>query len=60
MKDLGSSKWSNDLDEDGDESSGVVKGSLNALSGLFQSYGKEGKSVHWGDQVSTKSDAIFL
>lgn len=60
VKDLGSSKWSNDLNEDDDETSGVVKGNSNALSGLFQLYVKEGKSVHWGDQVSAKSDSIKL
>lgn len=60
MKDLGSSKWSNDLNDDDDETSGVVKGNSNALSGLFQLYVKEGKSVHWGDQVSAKSDSIKL
>lgn len=58
MKDLGSSKWSNDLNDDDDETSGVVKGNSNALSGLFQLYVKEGKSVHWGDQVGDTGFSI--
>ncbi|KAK9197900.1 hypothetical protein WN944_013083 [Citrus x changshan-huyou] len=58
VKDLGSSKWSNDLNEDDDETSGVVKGNSNALSGLFQLYVKEGKSVHWGDQVGDTGFSI--
>ncbi|KAK0586524.1 hypothetical protein LWI29_008368 [Acer saccharum] len=58
VKDLGRSKWSEDLDEDVAERSKVVKGNLNALSGLFQAYGKEGKSVHWGDQVSDTGFSI--
>ncbi|KAK2663985.1 hypothetical protein Ddye_002559 [Dipteronia dyeriana] len=58
VKDLGRSKWSEDLDEDVAEISKVVKGNLNALSGLFQAYGKEGKSVHWGDQVSDTGFSI--
>lgn len=55
VKDLGQSKWSEDLDEDVAERSKLVKGDSSALSGLFQAYGKEGKSVHWGDQVGTRS-----
>lgn len=51
MKELGSSKWSNDLDEDDTEKSRGPKENLNALSGLIQAYSKGGKSVHWGDQV---------
>lgn len=51
MKELGRSKWSNDLDEDDSERTEKVKGNLNALSGLIQAYGKETKSVRWADQV---------
>ncbi|GLU21515.1 hypothetical protein SLE2022_376490 [Rubroshorea leprosula] len=51
VKELSRSKWSNDIDEDDNEGSESVKGNLNALSGLIQAYSKEGKSVHWGDQV---------
>lgn len=60
MTDLGRSKWSNDLDDEDAESSDVVKGNFNSLSGLFQMYGKEGKSVRWSDQVSTRSDDIYF
>ncbi|KAK3195468.1 hypothetical protein Dsin_026778 [Dipteronia sinensis] len=58
VKELGRSKWSEDLDEDVAERSKVVKGNLNALSGLFQAYGKGGKSVHRGDQVSDTGFSI--
>lgn len=51
VKDLGRSKWSNELDEDDTEQTESIKGNLNALSGLIQAYGKEAKSVRWGDQV---------
>uniref|UniRef100_A0A803P8U3 YLP motif-containing protein 1 n=1 Tax=Cannabis sativa TaxID=3483 RepID=A0A803P8U3_CANSA len=50
VKDLGRSKWSNELDEDDTEQTETNKGKLNALSGLIQAYGKEAKSVRWGDQ----------
>lgn len=50
VKDLRSSKWSKDVDEVIDNSD-VVGGSLTALSGLIQAYGKSEKSVHWGDRV---------
>ncbi|KAH7550345.1 hypothetical protein JRO89_XS13G0175000 [Xanthoceras sorbifolium] len=58
VKDLGRSKWSEDLDESSAERSKLVKDNLNALSGLFREYGKEGKSVHWGDQVSDTGFSI--
>ncbi|XP_024972259.1 uncharacterized protein LOC112511082 isoform X2 [Cynara cardunculus var. scolymus] len=47
---LSRSKWSNDMD--GRESLEAEGGKKNAsaLSGLIQAYGKEGKSVRWGDQ----------
>ncbi|CAL9126013.1 unnamed protein product [Musa acuminata var. zebrina] len=51
IKELGSSKWSKDLEED-IENSENVRGNINALSGLIQAYSKSGKSVHWGDQAS--------
>lgn len=51
VKLLGRSKWSNETDEDVTEETGATRGNANALSGLIQAYGKEGKSVRWGDQV---------
>lgn len=59
VKELGSSKWSNDLDEDDTEKSKGPKEKLNALSGLIQAYSKGGKSVHWGDQVSYFIKLLF-
>lgn len=52
VKELGKSKWSDDLDEDDTEGSDGVKGNLNALSGLIQAYKNRGKSVYWSDQVT--------
>lgn len=52
VKDLGRSKWSGSLDDDDDERNEVLKGKANVLSGLVRTYGREGKSVHWGDQGS--------
>ena len=52
VKELGRSKWSNELDDDDTETESI-KGNLNALSGLIQAYGKEAKSVRWADQVCT-------
>lgn len=60
VKELGSSKWSNDIDEDDTEKSAGPKENLNALSGLIQAYSKGGKSVHWGDQVSVLLPQIIL
>ena len=51
MKELGRSKWSNELDEDDTEQTEPIRGNLNALSGLIQAYCKEAKSVRWGDKV---------
>ncbi|GAB2269942.1 hypothetical protein Dimus_004860 [Dionaea muscipula] len=51
VKDLGHSKWLGDLDDVDAEGTEVLKGKSNALSGLLQTYGKEGKSVHWGDEA---------
>uniref|UniRef100_A0A803L927 YLP motif-containing protein 1 n=1 Tax=Chenopodium quinoa TaxID=63459 RepID=A0A803L927_CHEQI len=50
VKDLGRSKWSDNLDDDDDEINKVLKGKATVLSGLVRTYGREGKSVHWGDQ----------
>lgn len=51
VKELGRSKWSNDLDDDDTEKIDGRNGHSNALSGLIQAYAKEGKSVRWMDQV---------
>ncbi|KAL5544402.1 hypothetical protein UlMin_008186 [Ulmus minor] len=58
VKELGRSKWSNELDEDDTEKTEQVKGNLNALSGLIQAYGKEAKSVRWGDQGGSSGFSI--
>jgi YLP motif-containing protein 1 len=50
VRELGKSKWSEDFEDDIDQTEGM-KGNINALSGLIHQYGKERKSVHWGDQV---------
>ncbi|KAG8652489.1 hypothetical protein MANES_06G096000v8 [Manihot esculenta] len=52
VKELGKSKWSDDLDEDDKEGSKGMKRNLNALSGIIQAYGKQGKTVRWSDQKS--------
>lgn len=57
VKDLGSSKWSKDVDEE-TENSGDGVGNLTALSGLIQAYGKSEKSVCWGDQVEQSGFSI--
>ncbi|XP_022869276.1 uncharacterized protein LOC111388721 isoform X2 [Olea europaea var. sylvestris] len=51
VKELRKSKWSNDLDEDDVKKTEAARGNLNALSGLIQSYSKEGKSVRWADKI---------
>ncbi|KAJ9163651.1 hypothetical protein P3X46_023296 [Hevea brasiliensis] len=58
VKELGKSKWSDDLDEDDTEGYERMKGNLNALSGLIQAYGKQGKSVRWSDQVGNTGFSI--
>ncbi|KAH9611902.1 hypothetical protein KSS87_002627 [Heliosperma pusillum] len=58
VKDLGQSKWSDNLDDDDDERSELLKGKANVLSGLLGTYGKEGKSVHWGDQAGRSGFSI--
>ncbi|KAL2936065.1 YLP motif-containing protein 1 [Bienertia sinuspersici] len=50
VKDLGRSKWSDNLDENDDERTEVLKRKANVLSGLVKKNGRQGKSVHWGDQ----------
>lgn len=60
VKELGRSKWSNDLDEDDTERTDGLNGHANALSGLIQAYAKEGKSVRWMDQVCVLSHLIHF
>ncbi|KAG6538840.1 hypothetical protein ZIOFF_003991 [Zingiber officinale] len=57
IKELGSSKWSKDLDEEDKKLEGVGK-NINALSGLIHAYSKSGKSVHWGDQLEEQIAGI--
>ncbi|XP_038724727.1 uncharacterized protein LOC120016163 isoform X2 [Tripterygium wilfordii] len=58
VKDLGRSKWSNDLDEDGAEGSESAKHNLNALPGPIKSYSKHQKSVRWSDQAGNTGFSI--
>ncbi|KAI4336032.1 hypothetical protein L6164_014608 [Bauhinia variegata] len=58
VRELGKSKWSEDFDEDDNVQVDGLKGNINALSGLIHAYSKEGKSVHWGDQVGNKGFSI--
>ncbi|CAI9757518.1 unnamed protein product [Fraxinus pennsylvanica] len=58
VKELRKSKWSNDLDEDYVKKTEVARGNLNSLSGLIQSYSKEGKSVRWADKVGSSGFSI--
>lgn len=51
VRELGKSKWSEDFDEDENDHTNGRRGTTSALSGLVHAYRKEGKSVHWGDQV---------
>ncbi|KAG6386112.1 hypothetical protein SASPL_155000 [Salvia splendens] len=51
MKDLGKSKWSNDLDDDDVCKTETIRGNSSALSSLINSYSKKGKSVRWADQI---------
>ncbi|CAK7322862.1 unnamed protein product [Dovyalis caffra] len=55
LKELGKSKWSDDLDED-DTQGSEGKRANNALSGL--AYRKQRKSVHWSDQVGDTGFSI--
>ncbi|XP_027192991.1 uncharacterized protein [Cicer arietinum] len=58
VRDLGKSKWSEDFGEDGIYQTEGMKGNINALSGLIHQYGKERKSVHWGDQAGKTGFSI--
>ncbi|GMP33536.1 hypothetical protein CsSME_00006816 [Camellia sinensis var. sinensis] len=58
VKELGRSKWSDDLEDDNTKTTEATKGNLNALSGLIKAYAKEGKSVHWSDQVGNTGFSI--
>ncbi|KAL3366698.1 hypothetical protein AABB24_011419 [Solanum stoloniferum] len=58
VKELAKSKWSSDLDEDDTRRNKDATKNINALSGLIQSYSKEGKFVHWGDQVTKRGFSI--
>ncbi|KAL8464988.1 hypothetical protein ACS0TY_034461 [Phlomoides rotata] len=51
MKELGKSKWSNDLEDDDAYRTEVTQGNSSTLSSLTKSYRKKGKSVRWGDQI---------
>ncbi|XP_071902447.1 uncharacterized protein [Coffea arabica] len=59
VKELGKSKWSNNLDEDDNHKNEDTR-NLNSLSGLRKSYSKEGKSVRWGDQVRNSGFSIAV
>ncbi|XP_061346603.1 uncharacterized protein LOC133292228 [Gastrolobium bilobum] len=58
VRELGKSKWSEDFGEDDIEKTEGMKGNINALSGLIHQYGKERKTVHWGDQVGKTGFSI--
>ncbi|KAF8408056.1 hypothetical protein HHK36_007197 [Tetracentron sinense] len=58
VKELGRSKWSDDMDEEDFERTKGANGNSNALSGLIQAYGKGSRSVHWGDQVGKTGFSI--
>ncbi|KAK3440127.1 hypothetical protein EUGRSUZ_B00434 [Eucalyptus grandis] len=51
VRELGRSKWSENLEEHENEEKVEMRTSVSALSGLVQTYGKGGKSVRWGDQA---------
>ncbi|KAL3640617.1 hypothetical protein CASFOL_015585 [Castilleja foliolosa] len=51
VKELGKSKWSNDLDEYDMHKTEATRGNSTALSSLVKSYSKKGKSVRWADQI---------
>ncbi|KAI9381172.1 hypothetical protein POPTR_015G064600v4 [Populus trichocarpa] len=57
LKELGKSKWSDDLDEADTQGSESMR-TNNALSGLVQAYQKQRKSVHWSDQVGDTGFSI--
>ncbi|KAL6493587.1 hypothetical protein OROGR_032366 [Orobanche gracilis] len=51
VKELGKSKWSNELDEDELHKTEATRGNSTSLSSLIKSYSKKGKSVRWADQI---------
>ncbi|KAL6005518.1 hypothetical protein ACLOJK_006085 [Asimina triloba] len=57
VKELGKSKWSEDLDDDADRKD-EDRGILTALSGLVKAYGKGDKSVRWADEVGKSGFCI--
>ncbi|KAF9667768.1 hypothetical protein SADUNF_Sadunf15G0057800 [Salix dunnii] len=57
LKELGKSKWSDDLGEDDTQGSEGMRTNI-ALSGLVQAYQKQRKSVHWSDQVGDTGFSI--
>lgn len=58
VKELRTSKWSNEFDEGDGQRSESSKSNSSALSGLISSYGKKGKSVSWGDKVGSMGFSI--
>ncbi|KAK4264232.1 hypothetical protein QN277_025440 [Acacia crassicarpa] len=58
VRELGKCKWSEEFDEDENDRTEGGKGNISALSGLIHAYGKEGKSVHWADQVGDRGFSI--
>ncbi|KAL6541379.1 hypothetical protein OROHE_011087 [Orobanche hederae] len=51
VKELGKSKWSNELDEDELHKTEATRGNSTSLSSLVKSYSKKGKLVRWADQI---------
>ncbi|KAF8037273.1 hypothetical protein BT93_B0244 [Corymbia citriodora subsp. variegata] len=51
VRELGRSKWSENLEEHENEERVEMRTSVSALSGLVRTYGKGRKSVRWGDQA---------
>lgn len=58
VKELGRSKWSDDLDDGNAKRTEATKRNLSSVSGLIKAYAKGGKSVHWGDQVGSTGFSI--
>lgn len=58
VKELRTSKWSNEFDEGDGQRPERSKSNLSALSGLISAYGKKGKSVSWGDKVGSMGFSI--
>ncbi|XP_051123126.1 uncharacterized protein LOC127246010 isoform X2 [Andrographis paniculata] len=53
VKELGKSKWSNDLDDDDAHKTDGTVEDPGALPNLIKSYSKKGKSVRWADKVGS-------